>query len=112
MPYQEFQENWKIFSDLIEKIPPQANEQINELIKKYIDQNIIILNDVFTTSIENVKHLQNAKSINEIICIQAQFTNDISKKISTSTQRFLNASLGHISDYNEWLKAHCDLATD
>lgn len=112
MPYQEFQENWKIFSDLVEKIPLLANDQMNDLMKKYIEQNLIILNDVFSTSIDNLKHLQNAKSVNEIICIQAKFTNEINKKISLSTQRFLNASLGHISDYNEWLKAHCDLATD
>jgi|SRR5579885_1460988 methionine synthase I (cobalamin-dependent) len=112
MPYQEFQENWRIFSELIDKIPNTQNEQINNLLKQYIEQNLIILNDVFSTSIENLKRLQNAKTANDIICTQAKFTNEISKKLTLSTQRFLNASLGHIADYNEWLKAHCDLATD
>lgn len=112
MPYQEFQENWKIYSELIDKAPAIENEQMSMLIKQYIEQNLIILNDVFATSIENMKRLQKAQSTNDIICTQARFTNEIGKKLSLSTQRFLNASLGHIADYNEWLKAHCDLATD
>jgi len=112
MPYQEFQENWKAFSELIDKVQKSENESMNNLLQSYIDQNLMILNDVFATSIENLKKLQKAKSTNDIICTQARFTNDISKKLSLSTQRFLNTSLGHISDYNEWLKAHCDLATD
>lgn len=112
MPYQEFQENWKIFSDLVAQMPNADNEQVKNLIKQYIDQNILILNDVFTASIDNLKHLQNAKTANDVICTQARFTNEVSKRLSLSTQRFINASLGHIADYNEWLKAHCDLATD
>lgn len=112
MHYQEFQENWKQFSALIDQFPPSGDEQIATLIKRYIEQNLIILNDVFSTSIENLKKIQNARSVNDIICIQARFTHEISKKLALSTQRFLNASLGHIADYNEWLKAHCDLATD
>ena len=112
MPYQEFQENWKIFSDLIDKFPAAQSEQMNTLVKRYIEQNILILNDVFSTSIENLKRLESAKSANDIICTQARFTNELNKKLSLSAQRFLNASLGHIADYNEWLKAHCDLATD
>ena len=112
MPYQEFQENWKIFSSLIDQIPNAKDENINTLVQRYIEQNLMILNDVFATSIENLKRLEKAKAPNDIICIQARFTNEVSKKLSLSAQRFLNASLGHIADYNEWLKAHCDLATD
>ena len=114
MLYKEFKENWKIFSEIIDHLPAKAikDEQIATLIKRYIEQNIIILNDVFSTSIDNLKKLQKAKTANDIICTQARFTNELSKKLSLSTQRFLNASLGHIADYNEWLKAHCDLATD
>lgn len=112
MPHQEFQENLKLFKDLIDKFPHAADDQTAALVKRYIEQNLIILNDVFTTSIDNLERLQHAKSSNDIICTQARFTNEISKKLSLSAQRFLNASLGHIADYNEWLKAHCDLATD
>jgi hypothetical protein len=112
MSYKEFQENLKIFSDLIEQVPASDDEQINTFIKRYIEQNLVVMNDVFATSIENLKRLQKAKSINDVICTQARFTNEVSKKLSLSAQRFLNASLGHIADYNEWLKAHCDLATD
>ena len=112
MPHKEFQENWKIFSKLIDELSSTKDDQINTLIKRYVEQNLIILNDVFSTSIENLERLKKADSANDIICIQARFTNEITKKLSQSTQRFLNASLGHIADYNEWLKAHCDLATD
>ena len=112
MAYQEFKENWKLFSSLIDKAPLLETEQLNGLLKRYIDQNVTMLNDVLTTSIENLKQLQNAKSANDIICSQAKLTNELSKKLSLSAQRFLNASLENISDYNEWLKAHCDLATD
>lgn len=112
MSYQELQKNWQVFAELIQNIPTLTDEQLDILIKRYIEQNLIILNDVFTTSIENLRRLQKANDANDIICTQARFTNEISKKLSLSTQRFLNASLGHIADYNEWLKAHCDLATD
>lgn len=112
MPYQEFQDNLKTLSDLIDNIPNIPNEKINSLVKSYIAQNLILLNDVFSCSIDNLKRLQNVKTTNDIICTQAKFANDINKKMALSTQRFLNTSLGHITDYNEWLKAHCDLATD
>jgi hypothetical protein len=108
----EFQQNLKMFTDLINQIPHTNNEQLDILVKRYVEQNLIVMNDVFTTSIENLKRLQKAQQPNDVICIQARFTNEISKKLALSAQRFLNASLGHIADYNEWLKAHCDLATD
>ena len=112
MPYQEFQENWKLFSKLIDQLPKFQDEQVNVLINRYVEQNVSVLNEIFSTSIDNLKLLQKAKSPTDIICAQAKFMNDINKKLALSAQRFLNASLGHISDYNEWLKAHCDLATD
>lgn len=112
MLYQEMQENWQKFSDLINKLPQVQNEQVALLIKRYVEQNIIILNEVFCLSIDNLKKLEHAEHANDIICAQAKFTQEISHKLSLSAQRFLNASLGHIADYNEWLKAHCDLATD
>lgn len=112
MPHQEFQDNLKVFMELIEKFPQSKDEHLDTLVKRYIEQNLIILNDVFSTSIDNLQKLHKANNANDIICTQARFTNEISKKLSLAAQRFLNASLGHISDYNEWLKAHCDLATD
>jgi EAL domain-containing protein (putative c-di-GMP-specific phosphodiesterase class I) len=112
MSVKEFQENYQTFSELINHIHHSKDEQLDTLIKRYVEQNLVIMNDVFTTSIENLKRLQKAQAPNDIICIQARFTNEISKKLTLSAQRFLNASLGHIADYNEWLRAHCDLATD
>lgn len=112
MPLKEFKEHYEAFSDLVNQFPHANNEQLDILIKRYIDQNLVIMNDVFTTSIENLKRLQKATTSNDVICTQARFTNEISKKLAMTAQRFLNASLGHIADYNEWLKAHCDLATD
>lgn len=112
MPYRKFQENWKKFVELVDSLPSVQNEQQNLLANRYVEQNIMILNDVFSTSIESLKQLQKATSPNDIICIQARFTNELTKKLALSAQRFLNASLGNIADYNEWLKTHCDLATD
>ncbi|MBV9576786.1 MAG: hypothetical protein JO149_09205 [Gammaproteobacteria bacterium] len=112
MPYKAFQENLKVFLELIDQLPISENDQINTLLKCYLEQNIMMLNEIFTTSIDNLHRLQKAKNANDVICTQARFTNEISKKLTLSTQRFLNASLGQIADYNEWLKAHCDFATD
>lgn len=112
MEYKEFEQNWKIFSEMVKSIPSASSEQMITLMKRYNEQNILLLNEILTTSIENLKRLQCAKTSNDIICTQARFTNEVSKKLSLSAQRFLNASLGHIADYNEWLKAHCDLSTD
>ncbi len=112
MPYQQFKENWETFSKLVHDLPKANDEQINNLVRHYIEQNLIILNDVFSASIDNLNRLKNVNTANDVICTQARFANEVSKKLSLSTQRFLNASLGQIADYNEWLKAHCDLATD
>lgn len=112
MPVQQFQENWKLFSDLIANLPKTSDENMNILIKCYIDQIVTVLNEIFSMSIENLQRLQNAKNTNEIICMHAKFTNDVSKNLTLSAQRFLNSTLGHIADYNEWLKLHCDFATD
>ena len=111
MPHQEFEDNLKQFSDLINQLRTSHSEH-EVLIKRYIEQNLIILNEVFAISIDSLKKIQKVKTANDIICMQARFTNEVSKQLTLSAQRFLNASLGHISDYNEWLKAHCDLATD
>ncbi len=108
---KELQENAKLFNEMIQQLNI-PNEQLATLVGRYLEQNIMVLNDVYASSIENLKRLQLAKSSNDIICTQARFTNEISKKLSLSAQRFLNASLGHIADYNDWLKAHCDLSTD
>lgn len=112
MIQKEFQENWQKFSDLVDSLNKTGDESMNNHIKQYVEQNMMILNDVFTASIDNLKRLQSAKTTNDVICTQARFANEVSKKLSLSTQRFLNASLGNIADYNDWLKAHCDLATD
>ncbi len=112
MPYQTFENHWKIFTDLVDEIPEVKDEKMKTLQERYVEQNIHILNDVLLTSIENLQRLKVAKNSNDVICAQARLTNDVSKKLSLSAQRFLNASLGHIADYNDWLKAHCDLATD
>jgi hypothetical protein len=111
MPYQDFQDNWKAFTDLIEKLN-QSNSTHDTLIKQYIEQNLIILNEIFSTSIKHLEQLQHAKSANDIVCTQARLTSEMTRKLTQSTQQFLNHSLGQIADYNDWLKAHCDLATD
>lgn len=112
MSAHAFTTNWKIFTDLVDEIPEVNDEKMKTLQQRYVEQNLHILNDVLLTSIENLQRLKTAKNSNDVICTQARLTNDVSKKLSLSAQRFLNASLSHIADYNDWLKAHCDLATD
>lgn len=112
MSYQDFKENWKLFSDLIEQLQQSDNAQNSAIIKRHIEQNLLILDQIFTVSIATLKTLQQAKSPKDILIAQTQFANEINKKIVLSTQDFLNTSLRTISDYNEWLKAHCDSATD
>jgi hypothetical protein len=111
MPYQDFQDNLVAFTNLIEKLN-QNNHAHNLLINQYIDQNLTVLNDIFATSIKHLEQLQHAKNPNDVICTQARFTSEMSRKLTISTQQFLNHSLGQMADYNDWLKAHCDLATD
>lgn len=112
MPYKEFEDNLKQFVDLIKQLKESDDKPTKRFILRYLDQNVSILNEMVTTSIDNLLKLQKAKTVNEVVCIQAKFTNEINNKVVVSAQRFLNASLGNIADYNEWLKAHCDLATD
>lgn len=112
MSYQELQDNLKTFSELVNELHTMNDDKTDRLIHYYIEQNISLLNDVLSTSLNHLKRLKKTHSANDIICTQARLTNEISQKLSFSTQRFLNMSLGQIADYNEWLKAHCDLATD
>jgi hypothetical protein len=112
MSFESYQKNWQEFLILLQKIPASSNESLSTLIENYKEQNLSFLNEVFAASVENLKKLQNAKSTNEVICTQARFSHEITQKLALSTQRFLNTSLGQVDDYNEWLKAHCDAATD
>lgn len=107
-----FQENCKKLFQLIKELPTSSNQQISLLMQRYIEQNLLILNDVVATSVENINKLKNVHSAHDIINIQSRFTQEINKNLALSNQRFLDASLGQISDYNEWLKSHCDFVMD
>ena len=112
MIHQKFQKNCTHFSKLIDELSNEVNNPLTTSVKRYVDQNIFILNDVLDTSIDYLMKLQTAQSTQDVIAIQARFANDITKRLCIASQRFLNTSLEHVSDYNEWLKLHCDLATD
>jgi len=110
--YDELLKNWEQFAKIIQN-PIKANDEVTTaMVKRYTEQNIEILNEVLVTSIEHLQALQKVKSMNDIICTQARLTHEIGKKLMKSAQKFFNASLGNVVDYNEWVKAHCDLATD
>ena len=110
--YKELMQNWERFVQMIQN-PAQAHDELtSSLIKRYSEQNIEILNEVLVSSIEHLKHLQKAKSFNDVICTQARLSDEIGKKMMTGAQKFFNTSLHNVSDYNEWLKTHCDFATD
>ncbi len=110
--YDELMQNWQRFTQIIQA-PTQAKDELTaNMVKRYAEQNIEILNEVLVSSIDHLKHLQKVKSLNDVICMQARLTDEIGKKLMKTAQAFFNTSLGNVSDYNEWLKAHCDLATD
>jgi len=110
--YDELLQNWKRFSQIIQDPINAPDELTAKRVKRYFEQNIEILNNVLVSSIDHLKHLQTVDSFNEVICTQARLTDEIGKNLLKTAQNFFNASLGTASDYNEWLKAHCDLATD
>lgn len=110
--YKELLQNWETFEKLIQNINADKDNLTTALVKQYAEQNVEILNEVLCSSIEHLHRLEKVQSLNDIICMQARLRDDINKKIMQSTQQFFNVSLHHISDYNEWLKAHCDFATD
>lgn len=112
MSYREFQKNVRTFAELINQVPAIQDEHLKMMINNYIEQNTALVNEMLTISIDNLQKLQKAKSAGDIVSIQAKFTNDIGKNVSYSTQRFLNASLGQIAGYNQWLKERCDIATN
>jgi len=110
--YEDLLQNWERFVQLVKK-PGQAKDELTaSMVKRYSEQNIEILNDILVSSIDHLNRLQKVKSLNDVICTQAHLTDEIGKKLMKAAQKFFNASLGNVSDYNEWLKAHCDLATD
>lgn|SRR3990167_9697214 len=112
MEKHKLTDSWTTFINLISQTPTPQNEPSASLVKRYLEQNVEMLNEILLCSTETLKKLQQVKTDNEIICIQAKLTQDISKKLMSAAQQFLGASLSNVSDYNEWLKTHCDLATD
>ena len=110
--YDELLQNWKLFSQIIQDPIQSQDKMIASLINRYSEQNVEILNEVLISSIDHLKRLRKVLSLNDVICTQAHLTDEIGKKLMKAAQKFFNASLGNVSDYNEWLKIHCDLATD
>jgi hypothetical protein len=110
--YKEILENWEQFMKMIEHPTDIQYELIATMVKRYSDQNIEIVNEVLASSIEHLTRLKNVKTMNDVVCVQARLTDDINKKLVKTAQKFFDTSLGSLTDYNEWLKAHCDLATD
>jgi hypothetical protein len=107
--YQDLLENWARFIKMIQN-SKQSNETLADtMTQRYVEQNIEILNDVLISSIEHLKRLQKATTLNDTICTQARLTDEIGKKLMLIAQKFFNASLSNVSDYNDWLKSHCDL---
>ena len=105
-------DNCKTFVELVNQTHSPEQEPNALLVKRYLEQNIEILNEILLCSTEHLKKLHSVKESNEIICIQAKLTHDISKKLMYAAQQFMSNSLGNVGDYNECLKAHCDFATD
>lgn len=109
---QELLQNWERFIK-IAQAPIQTNDPVTAaMVKRYAEHNIVMINDILISSIEHLRHLQKVKSMNDVICTQARLTDEIGNKLMKTAQTFFNESLNNVSDYNAWLKTHCDLATD
>ena len=108
--HQELKRNWETFIAMVQKTTSVNDEATAVLVKRYTDQNVEIINDVLVSSIEQLQRLQKVKSMNDIICTQARLTDEIGKKLMHIAKKFFNESLNNVSDYNAWLKTHCDLA--
>lgn len=107
--YKELLENWERFIKMLQNTRQSNDMLAATMMNRYIEQNIEILDDVLISSIEHLKRLQKATTLNDTICTQARLTDEIGKKLMLIAQKFFNASLSNVSDYNEWLKTHCDL---
>lgn len=112
MSHQDFEKNIQIFLDLTRQQSKQTNTPVDILRHQYIEQNLHLMNDILQICIDNLKKLEKTQSTNDIICNHAKLTNELNKKVSQSNQQFLDLTIGQMGDHNEWLKAHCDLATD
>lgn len=112
MTYEELQNNWKTFLNTIQQIPVNGNENLQKMFNLYIEHNFSILNDILSLSIDHLKKLPEINTVNNIICHQAKLIHAINKKLTQGTEHFLDATMIDIGDYNEWLKNHCDFATD
>lgn len=112
MLYREFLEKCTTLSELMEKFNTNHPARNRALINHYIDQNLIVINDILSLSISQIRKLNTWGSSNDITCTQAKFTHEMSERLSMASKQFLDASLNNVMDYNERLKAHCDLATD
>ncbi len=110
--YKELLQNWERLEELLQKPLANKDKVTTEMIKRYSDQNLDIINEVLLSSIDHLHRLHKTQSLNDIICVQARLSDEIGKKVVKATQQFFNASLHQVSDYNEWLRAHCDFATD
>lgn len=112
MIYQQFEENCALFKKLLEELRHTTDNTDSIAIKRHIEQNINLINDVFTISMQHLQQLQQVSGTDDILRLQTRLANEMSQKLALAAQRFLNHSFNNIADYNEWLKQHCDLATD
>jgi len=110
--YKELLKNWEQFMKVVQNPLSMSDNVTAVMLKRYSEHNVEIINEILLCSIDHLNRLQKTKSMNDVICAHAQLTDDMRKKMMRATQKFFNASLENVSDYNEWLKTHCDFATD
>lgn len=112
MPYLELKTHFETFSKLINQIPASRNKHMEILVHLYVKQIIALLNDIILISLKMIKQLCQEIAANNMISLQLQFIHDIQSKLSTMQNCMLPLMGKHTLDYDEWLQAHCDLATD
>lgn len=112
MTHHELTENVKTFLDLINQPVLSEDKKAGKVVEHYLNLNLEIVNNILSGCIDHLNRLRNVNMPHDVICIQARLTNEISQNLEKISRRFIDASLGNVADYNEWLKKHCDFATD
>lgn len=109
----ELQNSYSTLMHTIAHLNILQENQSHPLMNPYVKNNLSLLNNLLRICIHKFQKIKSSTSTNELICIQAELCNEMHKVISSNKEIFLKLSLDGITiNHDEWLQAHCDLATD
>ncbi len=92
MQYQDFMEKWaelvKSFPSLEAKPDAHENKAMAELIRRYTEQNLEVLNDIVSCNMDYLRKLNKVKSPEEISLLNSQLVTELGTKMMFNSQRF------------------------